>query len=324
VDDHNAPAAQGVGPTPFNQLGGVKQSTALTFLARARPRPNLTVRGDAPVDRILLEHGRAVGVVLSETGETVHGDLVVLAAGAYGSPLLLLRSGIGPADDLREAGLEPVIDAPGVGTGLQDHPLLRLPFTAAAPEATPPLQILLTCSTDVVDADPDLQIFPAGPTATDGESVCHLVVAVIEPHSRGTVRLVADGNAARPAIDPRLLADSQDLVAMVTGIRLADAIADTEPLASLLAPRRPTREAADRGLAAMALAETGSYQHPVGTCRMGPEDEPSAVTDTSGAVRGVDRLHVADASTMPRIPKANTHLPTLMLAERFAAELAGR
>jgi choline dehydrogenase len=322
VADHNAPDAYGAGPMPFNQLAGIKQSAALTFLARARQRPNLTLRADAPVDRIPLEHGRAVGVVLA-SGETVHGDLIVLAAGAYGSPLLLLRSGIGPADDLREAGIEPRIDAPGVGSGLQDHPLLRLAFTAAAPEAIPPLQTMLTCATDG-GTDPDLQIFPAGPTATDGAASCHLAVAMVHPRSRGSVRLVADGNAARPAIDPRLLDDPEDLARMVTGIRLADAIADTAPLSSLLTPRQSTRAASDRDLAAFALAETASYQHPVGTCRMGPEDEPSAVTDTGGAVRGVDRLHVADASTMPRIPRANTHLPTLMLAERFAAVLAGR
>ncbi|PAZ09518.1 hypothetical protein CLM62_46355 [Streptomyces sp. SA15] len=319
VADHNAPGAHGAGPMPFNQVGGVRQSTALTYLAAARQRPNLTVRGGVLVEKVVLKGTRAVGVRLAEPAETIHAGLVVLAAGAYGSPLLLLRSGIGPAEELREARIEARVDLPGVGRDLRDHPLLRLPFAATVPEGTPALQTMLTCAGNGEEAGPDLQIFPAGPMAVDGESLCHLLVAVIAPRSRGTLRLRADGPDNRPAIDPRLLDHPDDLNRMVAGIRLAHEIADTGPLAALLTPGRPVRDATDADLAAMAHAQTASYQHPVGTCRMGPEHDPSAVTDTRGAVRGVDGLHVVDASTMPGIPRANTNLPTLMLAERFAA-----
>ncbi|WP_433260671.1 GMC family oxidoreductase [Actinosynnema sp. CS-041913] len=324
VADHNAPGARGVGPMPFNQLGGVRQSTALTYLAAARERPNLTVRGGVRVGEVLLAGNRAVGVRLVEPAETVHADLVVLAAGAYGSPLTLLRSGIGPAAELREAGVETRVDLPGVGRNLRDHPLLRLPFTTTAAEATPPLQAMLTCAWNGDDTEPDLQIFPAGPAAVDGVPQCHVVVAVIAPRSRGSLRLRADGSGTRPAISPCLLDHPDDVDRAVAGIRLAHEIASTGPLAALVTPRLPVDDATDADLAAMARAEVASYQHPVGTCRIGPEHDPSAVTDTTGAVRGIDGLHVVDASTMPDIPRANTNLPTLMLAEHFAAALSAR
>lgn len=314
VDDHNAPAARGVGPMPFNQLDGVRQSTALTYLAEARKRPNLTIRGEALVERVVLSGTKVTGVRLAEPAETVEADLVVLAAGAYGSPLLLQRSGIGPADELRDAGIDVRVDLPGVGRNLQDHPLLRLPFATTAPDEIPPLQAMLTCAAS--GGDPDLQIFPAGPMTADGETMSHLVVAVIAPQSRGTVRL--------RAITPCLLDHPGDERRMVAGIRLAHEIAGMGPLAGLVTPKQAARDSTDADLAAMARAETASYQHPVGTCRMGPESDPSAVTDTRGAVRGADGLRVVDASTMPGIPRANTNLTTLMLAERFASAMGSR
>jgi choline dehydrogenase len=323
IPDHNRPGALGAGPMPFNQLDGVRQSTALTYLARARKRPNLTVRAGVQVEKVLLSGTRANGVRLAEPAETVEGDLVVVAAGAYGSPLLLQRSGIGPADDLRSAGIEVRADLPGVGRDLQDHPLLRLPFAATAPDGIPPLQTMLTCAASGGDGDPDLQIFPAGPMTVEDETLSHLLVAVIAPRSRGTLRLRADKPDAQPSITPGLLDHPDDLRRMVAGIRLAHEIAGTGPLAELLTPKSPVRDATDADLETMARAETASYQHPVGTCRMGPESDPSAVTDGQGAVRGVDGLRVVDASTMPGIPRANTNLPTLMLAERFAAALTG-
>lgn len=321
IPDHNAPGARGVGPMPFNQLGGVRQSTALTYLAQARKRPNLTIRGDVLAEKVVLSGTRASGVRLAEPAETIEADLVVLAAGAYGSPLLLQRSGIGPADDLRSAGIKVLADLPGVGRNLQDHPLLRLPFVAKAPDGSPPLQTMLTCAEAGGEVDPHLQIFPTGPTTIEGETLSHLVVAVIAPQSRGTLRVRRDQPHAQPAITPCLLDHPDDMRRMVAGIRLAHEIAGTGPLMELLTPKLPARDATDADLAAMARAQTASYQHPVGTCRMGPQSDPSAVTDTRGAVRGVDGLHVVDASTMPGIPRANTNLPTLMLAERFAAAI---
>jgi choline dehydrogenase len=318
IADHNAAGAHGAGPMPFNQLDGVRQSTALTYLAEARKRPNLTVRGEVLVEKVLLSGTRVTGVQLAEPTEA---DLVLLAAGAYGSPSLLQRSGIGPADELRAAGIEARVDLPGVGRNLQDHPLLRLPFAATAPDGIPPLQTMLTCAETGDDIDPDLQIFPAGPMTVEGETLSHLLVALIAPRSRGSLRVRADKPDAQPAITPCLLDHPDDMRRMVAGIRLAHEIADTGPLAELLTPKTPVRETTDADLAAMARAETASYQHPVGTCRMGPESDPSAVTDTRGAVYGVDGLRVVDASTMPGIPRANTNLPTLMLAERFAAAM---
>jgi choline dehydrogenase len=130
VPDHNAPGAIGVGPMPLNLLDGTRQSTALTYLAVARGRGNLTIRADVLVDRIVLEGRRAVGVRLAAPAETLSGGHIILAAGAYGSPAVLLRSGLGPAGDLAQLGISVKADLPGVGRNLTDHPAVRLDFVA--------------------------------------------------------------------------------------------------------------------------------------------------------------------------------------------------
>ena len=138
VADHNAPDVAGVGALPFNVVDGVRQSAALTHLAPARGRGNLAIRPDALVDRVLFEGGRAIGVALAGSGESIEGDVVILAAGSYGSPALLMRSGVGPADHLRSLGIAVVEDLPGVGERLADHPLLGLRYDAPAPKQALP------------------------------------------------------------------------------------------------------------------------------------------------------------------------------------------
>src|ERR1700730_17726175 len=164
VTDHNAPGVVGIGPTPSNGRDGTRMSTALTYLAGARDRPNLEIKPDSLVDRVSIVSERAVGVVLA-SGETLAAGQVVLAAGSYSSPALLLRSGLGPADDLRQLGITPEVDLPGVGRGLVDHPLFGMDFTyAGRVEAGPKYQVILTLrSSEAKTSAPDLHVFAAGP-----------------------------------------------------------------------------------------------------------------------------------------------------------------
>ncbi|WP_170225818.1 GMC family oxidoreductase [Pseudonocardia cypriaca] len=294
IADHNAPGAVGAGPLPLNEVDGVRQSTALTYLRGARRRPNLTVRADRPVERVLVENGRATGVQV-RGGDRIHAGEVVLCAGAFGSPAILLRSGIGPAHELAALGVPVRHDLPGVGRNLQDHPLLRLPYDAGSlPPANPPRQTLLTTRDGI-------QVLPSGPTI-DEPQILTLLVALMTPRSRGVLRLASADPAVPPRIDPGHLRDPDDVARLTAGARLA------HRLARHLGVQGPEP----------VVEDAGSYQHPVGTCRMGPADEPHAVVDGSGRVHGVEGLSVIDASIMPSIPSANTNLPTLMLAERLA------
>ncbi|MCA1670241.1 MAG: GMC family oxidoreductase N-terminal domain-containing protein, partial [Thermomicrobia bacterium] len=191
IDDLNAPDAMGAGPLPVNVVDGVRQSGALTYLAPARTRPNLTIRSDVLIDRVRFEGTRAVGVCLADPAETISTDHVIIAAGAYGSPALLLRSGLGPAADLEALGIRVHADLPGVGQNLSDHPLLNLQF-AAPPvphESAPFFQTAITLkSSPAIDAY-DLHIYPMSTFPWDvAESptgaACTLFVSLLKPESR--------------------------------------------------------------------------------------------------------------------------------------------
>jgi choline dehydrogenase-like flavoprotein len=327
VPDHNAGGVVGIGPTPRNEERGTRMSTALTYLAAARDRPNLDIRAQSEVVRILVQSGRVVAVTLAD-GETLACGRVVLAAGAYGSPALLLKSGLGRAGELRSLGIDVQVDLPGVGEGLVDHPLLGVDVAYSKRVSPgPKYQAVLTMrSSEAATTAPDLHIFAAGPFAsgdTATGAVCALVVSVIKPLSRGSVKLRSADLAASPRIDPGHLRHEADLRRMAEAVREARRLYHTPGLSGLIAGPElapgdsPSLEAAIR-------ARVDTYHHPVGTCRMGPDPESGAVVDGTGAVHGVAGLVVADASIMPDIPAANTNLPTIMVAERIAGLEAAR
>ncbi|MEU2789629.1 GMC family oxidoreductase N-terminal domain-containing protein [Streptomyces sp. NPDC007100] len=325
VTDHNAPGARGVGPVPVNRIDGVRQSTALTYLARARGRPNLTVCGDALVNRVVLRGGRAAGVELADPRRTVlPAHRVVLAAGAYGSPPILLRTGIGPADHLHDLGIPVAADLPGVGENLRDHPAVTLEYATDAPPPgprDPVLQTFLTCSVGCAGGPVDLHVFPSGPEADEnGDTVLTLWVALLRPSSCGRLRLRSADPLDAPRIDVGFLREPEDTRRMVTGMRLARALARTAPLSALLREERaPGPSVTADGQLAEALRRTVSgYQHAAGTCRMGPAGDRGAVVSATGAVHGVEALHVVDASVMPTLPAANTNLTTMAIAEHCA------
>ena len=319
--DHNRPGAIGLGPAPVNTIGGQRMSAARTYLAQARSRDNLTVLADSPVDRVLIEDGRARAVQLADGRQLVAGR-IILAAGTYGSPPILLRSGVGPAAELRELDIAVHMDLPGVGRNLQEHPGISViwPVAGAVPDG-PRFQVLATWSSGLdPDADYDMQHMPAG-TPT----LFWISAAVLTPRSRGTVRLASADPGAAPRIRLNLLTDPLDLTRMLAGVRSARRIGALSPLTELAAGPEQWAGAGiedEAELARAVRAAVWTYHHAAGTCSMGPAPEAGAVVDAGGAVHGVEDLYVADASIMPVLPSANIHLPTLMVAERIA-ELIG-
>jgi choline dehydrogenase len=329
VADHNHPGAVGAGATPRTARGGVRTSTALTYLASARSRPNLTVRAETVVDHVWLSGTRARGIRLVD-GSLIEAGRVVLSAGTYASPMILCRSGIGPADDLRALGIAPVLDLAGVGANLADHALLSVDLPTRPSAGPSRFQAHVTYHAPGSDSadPPDLLTFAAGPFEVEAEvsesgAVFGLVSGLMAPRSRGWVRLVSRDPAVPPRIHLGHLTHPHDLERMVDAVVEARRIARSASLAAIVTgpelapgPRVPT---ADRpALAAWARAHVSTFHHPVGTCAMGPDPTRGAVTDSRGAVHGMEGLTVADASLMPTIPTATTNLPTIMVAEHLA------
>jgi choline dehydrogenase len=331
IADHNQPGALGAGPAAVNALDGIRMSTTLTHLAQARGRANVTIRAGVVVDRIETHARRAVGVRLSG-GEVIECGTVVLAAGAYGSPAILLRSGVGPADDLRGSGIAPVVVLPGVGQNLIDHPLvgLRVPLPGE-PGALPRHQVLVTWKSRSAGAEYacDMHLFSSGPHLDPGTGRCFGAVSfsVMKPSSRGELRLRSADALAPPRIRPAHLETASDRARMREGLLEARRVARTVPLAGLvvgdeLSPAPGIDDQDGEALDAAIRAKVSTYHHPVGTCAMGPSSERGAVVDARGHVHGLDGVVVADASIMPDIPAGNTNLPAIMIAERIAAWLA--
>jgi choline dehydrogenase len=323
--DHNAPGLSGVGPLPKNESGGLRQSAALTYLLPARARPNLTIRSGALVNRVVFAGRRAVGIELAAPRETIRATRMILASGAYGSPAILLRSGIGPAEELRPLGIPVVAQLPGVGRNLSEHPFVAVNFAAGArAEVLPWFQVLLTCRSAAALSGHDLQIFPSGPVANPPGNFFGIFTSLVKPLSRGRLWLDSADPCAAPRIDPGYFGHPADLPRMVEVVRLARHLARTPPLSDLVLHELfpgPGVSDTDTDLATAIRAGVETYHHPVGTCRMGPDSDATAVVDSRGRVHDVEGLSVIDASIMPTIPAANTHVPTLMVAERCAAWL---
>lgn len=287
VEDHNRPGAVGVGRMPMNTVEGRRVTTADAYLAQAPA--TLAVRADATVERVLLEQGRATGVRLAD-GSVVEAGGVVLCAGVFGSPAVLLRSGI---------------DAPGVGQNLGDHPGIYLDLGYQGPPSNPVLHTIASfrSSEAASDAPPDLLFWIADPEGDPAEF--GVEVLLMKPRSRGSVSLRSDDPDDPPVIRLPNLEDASDLRRMLEACRHAADVFGLTP-----EPDEAELEARIRG-------EAYSVPHLVGTCAMG------SVVDTGGAVHGTDRLWVADASIIPEPPSGFVHIPTAMLAERLSESIAG-
>jgi choline dehydrogenase len=324
IDDHNRPAAVGAGHAPTNAVDGVRISTAMAYLWPVAHRRNLTVRPREAVRRVTVVGGRATGVELA-SGEHIDATTVVVAAGAYCSPAILLRSGIGATDDLRRVGIDTRIDLPGVGEHLQDHPIVPLSWAAPSDACGgPTFQSLVTLSPDHGGA-PRLQLVPASagvPPTGQSTSPWYLTAAILKPSSVGRVRLDTDDPFGTLHIDTGHLADEADVDLLREAVAAARSVAATDALGPLTSDGElsglPVVDADE--FSAEARRRVTTYHHPVGTCRMG-DDPARAVVDSEGRVHHTSNLFVADASAIPLIPSANTNVPTIMVAERIADSL---
>lgn len=310
VDDHNRPGAIGAGLAPLSLRGNLRQSTAVTYLAAARHRSNLTIRAGTLVDRVEIRDGRAAGVIVA--GETIAAQAVILAAGTYSSPAILLRSGVGPAEDLRRLGIDVRCDLPGVGGNLHDHP--RVPIVLSGPPnlvQPPKFQSVITLHSDFAEAagSPDLHLGAGGAWDRQGRIEFFAFTSLLKPRSRGRLQIASTDPGAAPVVDLGMLTDPHDRASLHDGVRRLRLMLGTRPFAELITT--PTADWVERPAA--------SYHHPVGTCRMGTQPGHGDVVSPQATVHGIDGLWVADASIMPEIPSANTNLPTIALAERIAS-----
>ncbi|MEX2554830.1 MAG: GMC family oxidoreductase [Actinomycetota bacterium] len=315
--DQNSPGATGAGAQPANVGNGVRQSTLVTYLREARTLSGLEVRGDVLVDRVAVAAGRAIGVIAG--GEDLRADLVVVAAGTYGSPAVLMRSGIGPAAHLRDSGIETLIDLP-VGDGLMDHPALPGVYCVArdAADAAVPLtqRFMLRISFDGRTGEEDAHIFGPFTRTSVGEAMPPegFVIAGFgaKPRSRGTVRLRSADPGDAPRITLNYFAEPGDVEVMLRTVRAIHELLAQPSLAKVTEQVLfPAPDATDDEIREMIRMGSLTDHHPVGTCAMG------GVVDAHLRVLGVEGLRVCDASVMPDIPRANTNFPTMMVAERF-------
>jgi len=347
--DFNSPEQDGVGLNQVTQKGGRRWSAADAYLRPVRRRRNLEITMNAQALGIEFEGGRATGIryVDRRGREQVAraGREVILAAGSIGSPWLLMLSGIGPADHLREVGVDPRVDSPGVGENLQDHPYIvcvwetELGGTLLDAEKPKELLNFLMRRTGLLTSNvaegslftrtrpglpaADLQ-FHFGPVffvdhgfTTHERHAYSLVPILVTPKSRGHVRLKSSDPLAYPAILGNHLTEPEDVATLVAGVKLARRIAAAEPLAAASGTELfpgPEVDDDDEAIETDIRKRVELTYHPVGTCRMGGGDE--AVVDPELRVRGVDGLRVVDASVMPLIPGGNTHASTVMIGEK--------
>jgi choline dehydrogenase len=293
-----------------------------------RARPNLTIQGGAEVDHVVFEGKRALGVKLVD-GHVLSAAEVILASGAFGSPAILMRSGIGPAAHLSEFGIATVADLP-VGNRLQDHPFfynvyaLKREANAMKPASG---ALVWTRSQSAAPGDLDLHISGThliDPKVSPTGGAIVLACAVTLPRSIGQLRLSSRDPRAAPDIRYNFFDDQNDLDRLVEAVQLSRQIGRSAPFLDVIDHEMAPGNAIDDGKALRAniASNVAAYLHPTSTVPMGADTDPTAVVDAWGKVRGVDALRVVDASIIPDIPSAPTNVTTIMVAERIAAKLS--
>ncbi|MCP5398188.1 MAG: GMC family oxidoreductase N-terminal domain-containing protein [Sphingomonas sp.] len=356
LEDYNGGAMEGSFLTQATQLDGWRCSTEKAYLRDARKRPNLRVITNADVETIIMENSRAVGVSYRRDGqyETVRAAReVIVSAGTMGSPALLMRSGIGPADSLRESGIEIIQDHPEVGENLQEHPgvtqnkfvnrptinsqlrphhimrdLVRFLWNRTGPLGAPAVQAMAMVRTHDGLEEPDAQIhflplaynveqdtISSAEAEMPKEPCVSIIASLTRPKSRGRIKLGAD---KRPVIDHQLLGDERDVASMVKAMKFVNGVFATSAMQQIIIGDRSPDPipANDEEWTQYIRDKALVTYHPVGSCRMGADDR--AVVDPQCRVRGIGGLRVADASIMPRITSGNTNATAIMIGEKVA------
>jgi choline dehydrogenase len=326
--DKNADAPPGYGPVPMNIEGSVRINTAMAYLSPRRGSAGLTVRGGVRVLRVVVEGGRAVGV--QTTDGRIRAGEVVLSAGAVGSAHLLLLSGLGPADQVRAAGIAVVADLPGVGLDFTDHPSVYVGYrpAQALPVAELPLHGVLHATSSGAEAPGDLEILPwltpfsritGGAGGTDDELA--VGVGLQRAQSRGLLTLDGGEPTRQPRLNYRYLTAGADRGRLREGVRLAVELLRTRALASLVGARPGPPDAVladDAALDGWIRAHLTTAIHLSGTARMGPDSDAGAVVDQELQVRGIAGLRVVDTSVLPRVTSRGPAATAVMLGERAA------
>ncbi len=362
--DFNGPAQRGVGFYQFMNRHGKRSSAAYAYISPVENNPNLTVRLHSEAQRIVIENGRAVAVEYRDRSGAVqraeaNGEIIV-SAGALVTPKLLMLSGLGPADHLKQHGIEVVADMAGVGSNLIDHPEVPTTAVANGPYGyyrqgvgwrmlKNGIQFKLFGSGPVTSAGVEAGAFvnPVDPEAPptiqafcvpivyldrdtqglveDGYGVT-ITTVVVKPRSRGSVRLASADPKAMPLVSPHLLKDPQDMRDMVAGQRFFMRAFQQDPLASrierVVIP--DPDEVTDETIAAHCRRFVKTNYHPAGSARMGADGDPFAVLDARMRVRGVEGLRVCDMSAVPNINAGNTNAPAMMLGDRCADLVMGK
>lgn len=333
TEDNNDPQSTGLGLHPMNKQGTVRMSVALCYLEPARHRLNLTVRGDCFTRRLLTKNSRVTGVEVESGGATqvVEGERIVLAGGAIGSPAILMRSGIGPEAHLRELGIHVVEDLPGVGANLDDHPALGAVFAAkegVLRAGDPVVQATYRYTSSGASERNDMQLMPVSQLPTrSGGLVFALGSVIYRQKSVGRITLRSVDPREHPCIENRFLDCEDDVRRLVEGVRLGLEVGSHQEFAHITGGiKSPPASAVqdDEALGQWCKMVASSGFHPSCTAKMGPAGDPMAVVDQRLRVRGFDNLFVADASVMPRCPRANIHLTSVMIGERAGEWLRER
>jgi len=361
--DYNGAVQEGFSHIEASIGKGKRASTARAYLHPAMRRANLTVQTHAQTTRVVIENKRAVGVEYVNDGKkvTAHASReVVLSGGSYNTPQLLMLSGIGPADHLREMGIDPILDLPGVGQNLSDHPNFAVVFKAKITD-TPLRHLRLdraalnalewlafktgafatnnTAANIYVRslpelARPDIQIIYTTLNLDSGfwfpgigKQPIHRITArggLLHPVSRGWMKLRSSNPLDKPRVQLNMLTEQADVDTMVRAIKISRDLFTHKPLADLVEGERipGPKATTDQEIADHVRRTTTHRHHPVGTCTMGVG--PNAVVDAQLRVYGIEALRVADASIMPDEPSGNTNVPTIMIGEKAADMLRGR
>lgn len=357
TDNFNTGDNTGVGYFQMTTRNGRRMSAARAYLDPARARPNLQILSGAQALRVIVEGGRATGVQVLHEGQPrvlhAHHE-VILSAGAIQSPQLLQLSGVGDADALRALGVAPVAHLPGVGENLQDHLQVRPSYRCQGVETLNDIansrwrsarEFLRYTTTrtgslrnGVYRAGAFLPIAPASGDWPDVQIHFGLVsfdrphqpphpfpgitlsACLLRPESRGSIRIASTNPLQAPQIRSGYLSAPSDQRMAVAMVRRMREIAAADPLARLIVAEHEPGPAltSDAQLLDWARRRAGSIFHPVGTCAMGPDNDPNAVVDARLRVRGVQGLRVVDGSVMPRIVSGNTNAPIIMIAEKAA------
>jgi predicted dehydrogenase (TIGR03970 family) len=335
--DKNKQGPASFGPVPLNIADGVRWNTGLAYVVPAIARPNLTVAGGCTVERIRFRGTRAVGLDIRSEGKfsTIAADEIVLSAGAFESPRLLMRSGVGPAGDLRAVGLPVVHDIPGVGRTFNDHPQVILEWTPNRDLGEAAESWISGCLNFKSAGGPnsgDLQILQSnvamsvltGHQVASSDGALPLLISVNSPFPTGSVRLKSRDPQAPLDIQYRYLSTAADSARIREAVRTAIGLLSTKAFTAVAnGPRDldPRTARDDRVLDQWILERLGTTLHACGTAPMGPINNPDAVVDQFGRVHGIDGLRIADTSILPAAPLRGPAATAVLIGEIVADSL---